>query len=74
MPLFWEEVEHFLDVVDKSHIEHLVRFIEDKDLWRWLQTLPDANGRAQGVGLGSLESRRVEARASSGRMKPTAAH
>ena len=47
---------------------------EAQDLWRWLQTLPDANGRAQGVGLGSLESRRVEARASSGRMKPTAAH
>lgn len=39
-------------------------------LWDWMQALPDANGRAHGVGLGSLE---VRAEQSAERMKPTAA-
>lgn len=39
-------------------------------LWDWMQGLPDANGRAHGVGLGSLE---VRAEQSAERMKPTAA-
>ena len=39
-------------------------------LWRLLQRLPDAYGRAQGVGLGSLE---VRAERSVAAMKPTAA-
>lgn len=39
-------------------------------LWAWMQGLPDANGRAHGVGLGSLEAR---AERSSESMKPTAA-
>lgn len=42
------------------------------DLWRWLGTLPDANGRSHGVGHGSLggglQSDRPRAA-----MKPTAA-
>ena len=41
-----------------------------QQLWRWMQTLPDANGRSHGVGLGSLETR---AERSSMGMKPTAA-
>lgn len=39
-------------------------------MWDWMQGLPDANGRAHGVGLGSLE---VRAEQSAERMKPTAA-
>lgn len=39
-------------------------------LWDWMQALPDANGRAHGVALGSLE---VRAEQSAERMKPTAA-
>lgn len=41
-----------------------------QQMWRWMQALPDANGRAHGVGLGSLEAR---AERDSSRMKPTAA-
>ena len=41
-----------------------------QQLWRWMQELPDANGRAHGVALGSLEPR---AERSSSSMKPTAA-
>ncbi len=39
-------------------------------MWEWMQTLPDANGRSHGVGLGSLE---VRAEQAAERMKPTAA-
>ena len=39
-------------------------------MWQWMQGLPDANGRAHGVGLGSLE---VRAERGSAGMKPTAA-
>ena len=39
-------------------------------IWQWLQRLPDANGNAQGVGLGSLEVKREMSREF---MKPTAA-
>ena len=39
-------------------------------LWRFLVALPDANGRAHGVGRGSLEPR---AERSTAGMKPTAA-
>lgn len=39
-------------------------------MWDWMQSLPDANGRAHGVGLGSLE---VRAEQAADRMKPTAA-
>jgi putative protease len=31
--------------------------VHERELWAWMQGLPDANGRAQGVGLGSLEVR-----------------
>lgn len=41
-----------------------------QEMWRWMQGLPDANGRAHGVGLGSLE---VTAERSAAGMKPTAA-
>ncbi|KAL4419681.1 hypothetical protein ABPG75_006779 [Micractinium tetrahymenae] len=41
-----------------------------QELWRWMQSLPDANGRAHGVGLGSLE---VTAERNAAAMKPTAA-
>ncbi|KAL4437803.1 hypothetical protein ABPG77_005715 [Micractinium sp. CCAP 211/92] len=41
-----------------------------QELWRWMQGLPDANGRSHGVGLGSLE---VTAERSAAAMKPTAA-
>lgn len=41
-----------------------------RQLWAWLQALPDANGRAHGVGPGSLEVR--SERGVQG-MKPTAA-
>jgi hypothetical protein len=40
------------------------------DLWRWLGTLPDANGAAHGVEAGSLQVQKERAR---GAMKPTAA-
>ncbi|PNH10386.1 hypothetical protein TSOC_002887 [Tetrabaena socialis] len=40
------------------------------DLWRWLGTLPDANGAAHGVEAGSLTVHKERAR---GGMKPTAA-
>lgn len=43
---------------------------EEEELWDWLQGLPDANGRAQGCGLGSLE---VRAERKVGSMKQTAA-
>ena len=43
---------------------------EEEELWAWLQGLPDANGRAQGVGLGSLE---IRAERSTHGMKATAA-
>lgn len=45
-------------------------FPSAQQLWQWMQTLPDANGRSHGVGLGSLETR---AERSSMGMKPTAA-
>jgi len=42
-----------------------------RELWRWMQgEMQDANGRSQGVGLGSLEVRAERAVAG---MKPTAA-
>jgi hypothetical protein len=41
-----------------------------QQLWRWMQELPDANGRAHSVGLGSLE---VTVERSAAGMKPTAA-
>jgi hypothetical protein len=41
-----------------------------RELWGWLQALPDANGRAHGVGPGSLE---VKSEHSVHGMKPTAA-
>ncbi|GIL91501.1 hypothetical protein Vretimale_18788 [Volvox reticuliferus] len=40
------------------------------DLWRWLATLPDANGAVHGVDAGSLQ---VQKERSRGGMKPTAA-
>ncbi|GLI60382.1 hypothetical protein VaNZ11_002388 [Volvox africanus] len=40
------------------------------DLWRWLGTLPDANGAVHGVDTGSLQ---VQKERSRGGMKPTAA-
>ena len=40
------------------------------DLWAFLQTLPDSNGRAQGVTRGSLATRAEVARSA---MKQTAA-
>ena len=40
------------------------------DLWRWLGTLPDANGRTHGVAGGSLEVSKERSRED---MKPTAA-
>ncbi|KAG2432764.1 hypothetical protein HYH02_012897 [Chlamydomonas schloesseri] len=40
------------------------------DLWRWLATLPDANGAAHGVDAGSLQPAKERAK---GGMKPTAA-
>jgi len=43
---------------------------EEEELWDWMQGLPDANGRAQGCGLGSLE---VRAERNIGSMKRTAA-
>eukprot|EP00887_Chlorella_sp_A99_P000141 scaffold16.g141.t1 len=46
------------------------RFRTGSELWRFLQELPDANGRAHGVGTGSLETRAERSVAS---MKPTAA-
>ena len=49
--------------------------IEDQtssqSLWKWLQTIPDANGRAQGVTEGSLEMSVERSRAD---MKPTSNH
>lgn len=41
-----------------------------QETWRWIQELPDANGRPHGVSLGSLENRGERA---AGSMKPTAA-
>jgi hypothetical protein len=38
--------------------------------WAWMQEMPDANGRAHGVGVGSLD---VRAECSAASMKPTAA-
>ncbi|GFR48190.1 hypothetical protein Agub_g10043 [Astrephomene gubernaculifera] len=40
------------------------------DLWRWLATLPDANGAVHGVEAGSLQVHKERSR---GGMKPTAA-
>ncbi|GIL60544.1 hypothetical protein Vafri_15096 [Volvox africanus] len=40
------------------------------DLWRWLGTLPDANGAVHGVDTGSMQ---VQKERSRGGMKPTAA-
>ncbi|GLC64650.1 Peptidase U32 [Pleodorina starrii] len=40
------------------------------DLWRWLGTLPDANGAVHGVDAGSLQVHKERSR---GAMKPTAA-
>lgn len=39
-------------------------------LWQWMQELPDANGKAHGVGVGSLE---VRGERSTQSLKPTAA-
>ncbi|KAJ9533870.1 hypothetical protein QJQ45_026958 [Haematococcus lacustris] len=42
------------------------------EFWTWMRTLPDANGRAHGVGSGSLEGAAARDR-SAGNMKRTAA-
>jgi len=44
--------------------------IKRHPMWKWMQNMPDANGRAQGVGVGSLEVRNER---SVENMKPTAA-